>query len=388
MPRDSQVGGPARPDSRHVTSLKMRGRMETAKRVLFSGDIFVAQTHGGVSRYFANLHSGLQGVGMNSWIAAPLHWNDHLHEAGHPAGRFGIARSMYTRRLAKVLASAAAYASMRRSTETIYHPTYYSAPFPPRGMSVVVTVYDMIHERYPTMFSGSSWLAKAKRRWCERADIVLAISETTRRDIIAFMGIDPEKVVVTPLGVCAAVPSGNARHDRPFFLFVGARRGYKKFDSVLEAMALIGQSERPDLVAFGGPPFDLDEAAQIASLGLAARVTHETGSDGWLAAHYRDASALLVPSLYEGFGLPVLEAMAAGCPVVAARTSALEEVGGDAALFFAPGEATELEEAMRMIREELSVREQYVVSGRRRAQMFSWTNTVEATYRYYERVEH
>jgi glycosyltransferase involved in cell wall biosynthesis len=359
----------------------------TSDAVLFSGDAFLAQTHGGVSRYFSELYRGVLLHGLQSRVAAPLHWNEHLSALDRtsrlPAA--WVPKSKLTRRGADVLANAAAYGLLRsRWRHAIYHPTHYRAVRPPSSTRTVLTVYDMIYELFPTMFAQPSGDAIAKRWWCERAELIIAISETTKADLLSLLPVDPDKVVVIPLGVQPVAPASTPVSDRPFFLYVGPRQGYKNFDVVLSALSLSLRSDVPALLTYGGPPLAPSELQRMAALGVEDRVKWRSGDDVLLAAHYRDAIALLYPSRYEGFGLPVLEAMAMGCPVVASDTPALREIGAEAPLFFDPNEPEELLTAMTQIETDTALREKCIATGMRRAKSFQWRYTIEATIAAYK----
>jgi len=172
---------------------------------------------------------------------------------------------------------------------------------------------------------------------------------------------------------------------RPFFLFVGRRDRYKNFMLLLNALALLdGEAE---LVCFGGGLLNESERATIIRLGLTARVHQTDGDDHVLAGYYQAARALLYPSLHEGFGLPLLEAMSLDCPVVAAPLTSLPEVGGDAALYADARDAHAWCDAMARLIEDGDVRDRTIVAGRARAAAFSWEATAQRHAALYSEME-
>jgi len=248
----------------------------------------------------------------------------------------------------------------------------------PHGPRLAVTVYDMIHERFPEQFGPRDVIPSAKRPWCEAADVVFAISATTRDDLLERFRLPEDKVVVTPLGVTAAAPSPGPLPfaDPPWFLYVGERaKPYKNWAAVLGALSALGPEH--GLVCFG-PPATTAELDLLATRGLTERVRFAGGDDHDLARLYRAASALVYPSYFEGFGLPPLQAMAQGCPVVSARAGAMPEVLGDAAIFFDPADVDDLSAAMARVLDDGCVAA-LRTRGAERAAMFTWARTVDAT---------
>jgi glycosyltransferase involved in cell wall biosynthesis len=228
----------------------------------------------------------------------------------------------------------------------------------------------------------------SKRPWCEAADIVFAISETTRDDVVERFRLDPDRVVVTPLGVRAVAPAPDAvpAGAPPFVLYVGDRgHEHKNFESFVRAFARTAHHRELRLVCFGGGPFRPDELVLLRELGL-ADAEARGGSDAALAAHYRAARAFVYPSLYEGFGLPPLEAMINGCPVAAARAGSVPEVVGEAALLFDPEDEDAITAAIDRIVSDDALRTELIAAGHARALAYSWDNTVDLTLAAYERI--
>ncbi len=229
----------------------------------------------------------------------------------------------------------------------------------------VVTVHDVSFEREPSVMGR---LDHATFRWAvpravRRARRVLAVSERTKRDIVELYGVPPEKVVVTPNGVDPAFAPGG--EPKGYLLFVGAIQARKNPLAAAEAAAAAGL---PLIVA--GPEKEPALARELERRGAKLRGYVEKDE---LADLYRGAAALVLPSRYEGFGLPVLEAMACGTPVVAAPESALREVAGDAALYAEPAELA------GAIRRAVAERERFSAAGLERAGAFSWRETARRT---------
>jgi glycosyltransferase involved in cell wall biosynthesis len=357
-------------------------------RVRFSPDIFRTQTYGGVSRYVTELHRGMVGHGVDSRIIAGLHVNSYLH--GLP-GVQGLdiewIRPVRARQaLTKVTDRAVERVwCSRLDHRTIWHKTMFDR-WVPHGPRLAVTVYDMIHERYPDQFGPADVIPASKRPWCEAADIVFAISSTTRDDLLERFGLPPDKVVVTPLGVTTVEPSHGSLpfEEPPWFLYVGERaKPYKNWRAVVDAVSASGPEVR---LACFGPPATPDEQRLVHERGLGDRVRFVGGDDHDLARVYRAASALVYPSLYEGFGLPPLEAMAHGCPVVAARAGPMPEVLADAALFFDPADIDDLAHALGRVLDDKEDMALLRTRGRDRAATFTWQRTVDETLRSYRAI--
>jgi glycosyltransferase involved in cell wall biosynthesis len=256
----------------------------------------------------------------------------------------------------------------------------------------------MIHELRPGDFDDGGALARCKERAVRNADHVICISESTRRDLLARYPLDERNVSVTHLGYSAlhidpAYLDGVAfrrfafSEDIPYILYVGSRGGYKNFAGLLKAFASSGWLRKEfRILCFGSAPFTVDERAMIAQMDLSSHVHLLSGSDGLLAAAYKHASLFVYPSMYEGFGIPPLEAMSLGCPVACGCTSSLPEVVGDAAALFDPANP----ESMASVIESVLCSDEslagYVSRGYDRVRMFSWEQCAMQTRDIYKQV--
>ena len=264
----------------------------------------------------------------------------------------------------------------------------------------VVTVYDLSFLRYPERLTAARrlYLRLLTGISCQRARRVTAISHSTGQDLSTLLGIAPDKIDVTPLGYDAAVyrplppeeiAAFRARHGLPdrFWLFIGTLEPRKNLIMLLKAYAALPRSERLPLILAGGkgwgyaPIFDTIQAYDLAGdVSLPGFLPSED-----IAYWYNSAETFLYPSVFEGFGLPVLEAMACGTPVITSNVSSLPEVAGDAGLCLPPDDVDAWTEALRLARSDASWRDQTRHSGLLAAQAFDWKVTARLTVQSYQR---
>jgi glycosyltransferase involved in cell wall biosynthesis len=217
-------------------------------------------------------------------------------------------------------------------------------------------------------------------RSVRRADRILTGSEWTKRDLVERYGLSRERIVVTPYGVDPAFQPDGPRQEGEYVLFVGAIQPRKDPIAAVEALALGNGDLR--LVLVGPEKRDGERVREaVRRLGLEQRVDlvgHVEREE--LAALYRGAACLVFPSRYEGFGLPVVEAMASGTPVVATRAGAVPEVAGEAAVLVQPGDPAALAEGIARARAD---RDRLAAAGLERASHFSWAETARRTLEVY-----
>lgn len=363
---------------------------EAALKVLFSHDIFVAQARGGASRIFAGLHDALRGQGVQSRIAAGLHMNTYLTGRRGVAGvRLpGAASSLALRRATRPVNVALDQAALKVWRPSVYHLTYFPRRTGPVAAPVAVTVLDMIHELYPAAFPREPTSAR-KRHWTRAADLVFAISDRTKQDLVELFSVPEERVVVVHPGVSTPAPDPKVdlRGYGDYLLYVGERAwSYKNFEPFLAAMARSEVARDLHLVCFGGRAVTPRERMLLDDLGLAPRAHFLDGGDGMLGALYAGARALVYPSTYEGFGLPPVEAMSLGCPVVCSRGGSIPEVVGDAALLFDAGDIDDMAAALDRVVVDDELRTGLVRAGAGRAGDFTWERAAQATVAAYRQV--
>ena len=250
-------------------------------------------------------------------------------------------------------------------------PLFCAAPF-------VLTIHDLSHIYCPENSSPliRLYYETVLKRACYRAISILTVSEFTRMQIVDWSGVPPEKVFNVRCGVDPAYQPGDNSYGflSPYLLCVSNRKRHKNEFRVVEAFARAGLTAGIRLVFTGEPTADL--ADYIERCRVTTRVDFMgVVPEEKLPSLYRGAKALIFPSLYEGFGLPVVEAMACGTPVITANTTAMPEVAGDAALLVDPTSVEQIAEAMEQIVTDTSLRRQLREKGLARATQFSWATT-------------
>jgi glycosyltransferase involved in cell wall biosynthesis len=371
-------------------------------RILYDSQIFWRQKYGGISRYFAEIAERISRYADSEvTVFAPVHRNAYLRGACAPLVT-GYAMDLPAPlfRYRGLLNEGLSWAAFRLRRPDIIHETYYSSRrVAPTSALVVLTVYDMIHELRPGDFRPDDATAAAKRRAVHRADHIICISRSTRDDLLRLCNVNPDKVsvihlghslrtIVPPITDFDSVTHAQCPRRTPYILFVGDRHGYKNFTAFVRAYAHSSMLRGAfQVVAFGGGSFTAVESDQLRALGLREEeVVHEDGNDDALAHLYIHAHLLVYPSLYEGFGIPILEAMAYGCPVVAAHTSSIPEVAGDAAELFDPQTAGTLTEAIMRVAFDAGRRQELRRRGVCQAHLFSWERCARDTHALYQQM--
>lgn len=265
----------------------------------------------------------------------------------------------------------------------------------------VVTLHDAKPILFPSESNRRSWKQTLKKMIApnplQKIDHVVTVSECSRRDLIEKMGISEDRITVIYQGVdlekfSPSTASQVTRFDfMPYVLCVAGTDPTKNVKSLIEAFSKLPPEIRSQhhLVLVGDVQKNKELQQCVDEHGIAERTVF-TGivSDAQLTEFYQQASVFVFPSLYEGFGLPVLEAMACGCPVITSNTSSLPEVVGGAGLLVNPRDREELIEAITKVLTDTALAETLRKRGRERAENFSWENTARATANLYERIGH
>lgn len=355
-------------------------------KVFYDSTIFSRQTIGGISRYFVELLNHLPDT-VTPVLGVRASENMYLRELACRRRCLSLRHVPDHRKLYRKINGFFDRRIMKRGEYDIIHPTDYNTIYPRyNDKPVVLTVHDLIHKRLPGWFSARA--IDDIDNCIMHADALIAISNATKNDMVQYYGIDESRITVIYHGFTPVSPAGRAAApvDGRYVLFVGKRGGYKNFDTLLKAFAIVAERDRDIRLVCTGRPFTADERRAISAVGLSSRVEQHLFSTAQLGPLYAGAECFVFPSKLEGFGMPILEAFAAGTPVALSDASCLPEIAGDAALYFNPDAPADIAASITRIIQNPEERMRLTAAGTRRLADFSWENTAAMTAQVYASV--
>ncbi len=354
------------------------------KKILFDNQMFTLQRFGGVTRYFADLMYNLP---KGEFVAeVPMRYCENHYVTktyGQEYEKITFPDNYRFRRQVYMLVNKhIAWKAIRFGNYDIFHPTYFNPYFlksvKRSGKPFVLTVHDMTFERYPQDVLIYDRTIPHKKRLIAEADHIIAVSENTKRDIIELLGTDPSKISVVHHGYRPIAEPAPQLFDR-YVLYVGERKGYKNFLPWLSAIRSIFNFDPNLKVVCTGSPFSASELKLFDKWSITDRLVHIAANDAQMASLYRHALCFVFPSHYEGFGIPILEAFANGCPVCLSNASSFPEVAGDAAMFFNPNDAQSMLDTLKELLVSQTLRTELGRKGLERSKDFSIERMVEQT---------
>ncbi len=370
-------------------------------RVYFDGIIYKKQKFGGVSRYFTELLNNLKNVDCR--LVVDMHTNLPTFTNNNiKIDKLWQIPNFKPRRFFEKTSDNLNYYIknnyFKKIESGIFHSTYFTS-YAKLSIPQVLTVHDMTYEKFPEYFKGKKHqeFLKNKKKCIQKAKSIICVSENTKRDLLKYYNISN-----TPIEVIYLAPSKNFFEIKDlnildnfkkehnifdyFILYVGARGKYKNFNNFYKAFKETAKKNDINLILAGGGELNKDEKNMFKNDGLMQRVKHFHNTlDDDLNKLYNAAQLFVFPSLYEGFGLPTLEAMACNTPVALSNTSSLPEVGGDAAFYFDP---LDIQNMKKVISKALSNENQMRQTDKRirRAKKFSWQKTANNTVKVYKKL--
>lgn len=377
-------------------------------KILYDHQAFEIQKIGGISRYFSEmLHLNSNAIRCN--ISIKRTENEYLKKANYISkallvksriiykiikslnfikGAWRINENFIIPVLIKKVNKKYSLRILKKGDFDIFHPTYYNPYFlhELNEKPFVITVYDLIHEIFPKQFIDNT--IENKKLVINKAQKIIAISNSTKNDLIDLYQIPEEKIEVVHLASSVDVSKSTPIKGLPsrFILYVGERGGYKNFEKFICAAEVLLKEDANLQIVCTGKPFLRNEKKFLKNYSIYHRVKNYFATEEEMVYLYQKALLFVFPSCYEGFGIPLLEAMTCGCPVVASNTSSFPEVGGDAALYFNPYQTEEITSQMRKVMYDNVLRNKLIKNGFEQVKNFSWDICREQTLSVYERM--
>jgi glycosyltransferase involved in cell wall biosynthesis len=366
-------------------------------KVIVDGIIYQHQVFGGISKIYnailprmCEMDSTLElSIFHTSKPLQSIPEHASIHQIRLPAIEYFFRPHRYLYKLGYSARMQLAKNYFKNYTNTIWHSTYFTHISEWSG-PLLITVYDMIYERYHNIFNQpfDDYIRKQKRKCILNADVVICISNTTKNDVQKYLSVNPEKCIVIPLGCDSifSVPTKTkveTKQIEPYFLYIGKRNRYKNFSTLINAYSQWNNKNQVRLKIIGDDLWSKEELNIFVKSGINHRIELvHSPSDEHLSQLYYGASALIFPSLFEGFGIPLLEAMNCGCPIIASQIPSTLEVAGEVPIYFDPSRPDELIQAMDTAMEE-GRNSSRVDLGFIQAKKYSWDITARNTLEVY-----
>lgn len=356
--------------------------------ILFDYQILVLQKYGGISRYYYELMSEMQKNESNEvFLPIAVSQNYYFRNIIKPTKKMHF-------RIDNIRNTLKTLHCCKSKKIDIIHPTYYFPEYlrylpksKRKTAKVIITVYDLICELfYPDLDRGG---LKKRKEIIMNADGIIAISEHTKNDLLkVYPELNPEKIKVIYLA--ASMERPDKKIDTSFLpskyiLFVGKRSLYKNGITLLKAFSEISK-KYPDvsLVMAGGGEFDEEELEIIKAGKYEDRIIQKNLSDDELYYAYKNAECFVFPSLYEGFGIPILEAFYCDCPVALSNSSCFPEIAQDAAVYFDGKDTDSMANAIEELLSDGEKRNEYRLRGQKRLADFTWGKVAKETLNFYQ----
>lgn len=358
-------------------------------KVLFDHQIFSLQVYGGISRYFANIIKSLQKQERISAINGFIYSKNYYQTAPND-GVIRLLFKLLTKNKPDLYQKNAKYCKylIKKNDFDVFHATYFD-PYCLKHLRkpLVITIHDMIYERFPHLFSSDDPTSQQKSELAQAADVIIAISETTKKDIITYLGIAENKIRVIPHGIDKDNTNYQTVENLPerYILYVGSRWSYKNFQFLAEAFKKITEADKTlHLVVAGGGTFSTEETLFLSDHQILDKTFHLSATDDQLNTLYKNALCFIFPSLYEGFGIPILEAFKNNCPILLSNSSCFPEIAGDAALYFEPDSKESLICKIELLIEDKALRKKLVHNGQIKLKNYTLAKCINATLNVYK----
>jgi glycosyltransferase involved in cell wall biosynthesis len=362
-------------------------------KIFYDHQIFNLQEYGGISRYFYELINRFKGKSDQKVTSTILSNNHYLKFSKNAHSIPFFPRNKFRGKdwVMNLVNKSNSERILKQGNFDVFHPTSYDSYFLRnlKGRPFVLTVYDLITEKLSAKYEYLATETKImadKKLLIQNANKIIAISKNTKKDIIEYYDVEPSRIEVIYLGNSFDFnPTPNLDFiQSEYVLFVGNRWIYKNFTFFLKSVSELLLNHNLKLVCAGGPEFSIEERELIIELCLENNIIHKKSiNNDLLSSLYSKALFFVFPSVYEGFGIPILEAFACKCPVLMSKGSSMEEVGEDAAAYFDPFDSNSMYKEFSEMINNSDLRNKLSEKGTKRVRDFSWDKTFTKTCNVY-----
>jgi len=368
-------------------------------KVLYDHQIFDSQRIGGISRYFVEL------IKYNPSAVFSVKYSENVYLRSNRFKKYNITTQKehydkfilpfnfkgkgrllrYYNKLFNINQPELSIKYLNKNNFDVFHPTYYDPYFLKYlKKPFVLTVHDMIHELFPQYFLNDKNTIMNKKKLILSANKINVNSEYTKSDLIKLFPEVKEKITVIHHS-CNFEQLEKIFPKEKYILYTGARGGYKNFNTFLQATAPLLSKYDFNLICTGHP-FNDEENILINNLQINDRISCVYASENQLVELYSKATAFVFPSLYEGFGIPILEAFSSNCPALLSNTSSFPEIGGDGAVYFDPNSIDDMRTQIERVITSTTLQNELIKKGKEQAKKFSWEKCAKETMEVYKQL--
>ena len=360
-------------------------------KVVYDYSIFWLQRYGGITRYFSNLIFNLEkNQNINCQIISPFYKNNYIKNELKKSNIFGLHIKKPIPKTSFLLKGFNSFFFKHFSNNfkpNLIHSTYYNKNII-KKKPIILTVYDLIHENISLKENN---LILPKKDAIKLADHIICISSNTKKDLLDFYNVDETKVSVIHLGsdhLDFKLENLKKNTEKPYILYVGSRHKYKNFNFFLESISKSNKIQKDfSIVLFGGGKLNDHELKSIKNLKLELNNFNVIeGDDNVLFSLYKNSRIFIFPSIIEGFGLPLLEAMACECPVLCSNNNTFMEIAGDSVEYFDPFDVESLKNKMEDTLYSDSRLKTLKKLGKIKSKEYSWEKCAKETFKIYSQM--
>ena len=356
-------------------------------KIIFNNSMFFHQKYGGVTRYSYELVKELIIKNIDLEMFLTIHKYQYLKDIRKINTGFYLKRYPNLKILRKIN-NLIINNKIIKSNGTIIHDNYYPEELLKTKKNKILTIHDLIHEKFKEFYGNKN--LNLRKKIISEIDLFICVSKKTKEDFINYYNIPENKIKVIYHGSNHLINLKNEnliKFDKPFILYVGSREKYKNFNLLLNAIS-ISESFKKDfeLICFGGKNFSDNEINLFKKLKINNNIKLVSGGDEYLKNLYLNATAFIFPSIYEGFGLPLIEAMSLGCPVIASNIKIFNEVCDSSANYFDCNSYESLKTEIENIVYSNEKRLELINKGKERAKKFTWQKCADNVVDVYKAI--